>query len=253
MICVHHDWGVKGVKYALKKKHLVIIVDVIRFSSAVVTAVASGFTVYPVPDLEKGRRLADKTGAELAGKAGEARYSLSPLSYLENTRRGNKKVVLPSPNGATCATMLKNDNSGYIGCFLNAAGVARQAQKTAEETGRDITVVAAGEERAVEKDGFIYYIRDSPERVFAVEDYLGSGAIISYMNCDKDPDARLCERAYEAVKNIMTDLLFESYSGRWLLQNNARKDLEHLIQMNYYDVVPEINDGKISEIKRNLH
>ena len=44
------DWAKDGLEYALKKGDIVVIVDTLRFSSAVVTAVAYGFTIYPVPD-----------------------------------------------------------------------------------------------------------------------------------------------------------------------------------------------------------
>jgi len=243
------DWGMEGVKYALRDNDIVIIVDAMRFSSAVVTAAAEGFTIYPVPDNEKGRELAEEVGAELAGKAPEARFSLSPLSYIKNNRHPNKKVVLASPNGATCAAQLKEHDTGYIGCFLNAAAVARRAEQEATESGRDITVIAAGEERAAEKDGRVYYVRENSERVFAPEDYLGGGAIISYISLPKNTDAVLCESSFKAVRDDLRGLLLESYSGRWLLQNDAQKDLEHLLQINYYDIVPVIYNGKIMNIK----
>ncbi|MBN1212802.1 MAG: 2-phosphosulfolactate phosphatase [candidate division Zixibacteria bacterium] len=248
MPTVKLDWGVEGVKYALRDNDIVIIVDAIRFSSAVATAAAEGFTIYPVSDNEKGRALALEIGAELAGEASGTGFSLSPLSYIKNDRHPNKRVVLASPNGAACAALLKENDIGYIGCFLNAAAVARRAGREASESGRDITVIAAGEERAAEKDGRVYYVRENSGRVFAPEDYLGGGAIISYMTLPKDTDAILCESTFLAVRNRLRDLLMESYSGRWLLQNDAQKDLEYLLQINYYDIIPVINNGKIVNI-----
>ena len=221
MPTVKIDWGIEGLKYALRDNDIVIIVDVMRFSSAAVTAAAEGFTIYPVPNNDKGRELAEGIGAELAGKAPEARFSLSPLSYIENRQHSNKKVVLASPNGATCAAQIKEYDTGYIGCFLNAEAVARRAEREASASGRD----------------------------FAPEDYLGAGAIISFMSLPKSTDAVLCESAFNAVRDNLRGLLLESYSGRWLLQNDAQKDLEHLLRINYYDIVPEINNGKIVIIK----
>jgi 2-phosphosulfolactate phosphatase len=245
MAKVKTDWGAEGVKHALKKNDIVVIVDAIRFSSAAVTAAAEGFTIYPVPNIDKGQRLAVEIGAELAGNTPSARFSLSPLSYIKHCGHPNKRVVLASPNGAACASLLKENDIGFIGCFLNAAAAARKAEQEALASGRDITVIAAGEERAAEKDGRVYYVRESKERVFAPEDYLGAGAVISHLSLSKDTDAALCERAYLAVRDNLGDLLKASYSGRWLLQNEAEKDLEHLLQIDYYDIVPVINNGKI--------
>lgn len=249
MPTVKIDWGVEGLKYALRDNDIVIIVDVMRFSSAAVTAVAEGFVIYPVPDNDKGLKLAGEIGAELAGKAPVARFSLSPLSYIKNNQHPNKRVVLASPNGATCAALVKEHDIGYIGCFLNAEAVARRAEREASESGRDITVIAAGEDRAAEKDGRVYYVRENSGRVFAPEDYLGAGAIISFMSLPKNTDTVLCESSFNVVRDNLRDLLTESYSGRWLLQNDAQKDLEHLLQINYYDIVPVINNGKIENAK----
>ena len=69
------------------------------------------------------------------------------------------------------------------------------------------------------------------------------------MSLPKSTDAVLCENSFNAVRDNLRGLLLESYSGRWLLQNDAQKDLEHLLRINYYDIVPEINNGKIVIIK----
>lgn len=241
MLKVKLDWGTEGLEFALKNKDIVVIVDAIRFSSAVVTAVANGFTIYPVSDFEKGKKLAKSIGAELSGKSGKAKYSLSPASFLKKAE--NKEIVLCSPNGARCSEMVK-DNIGAVGSFLNAKAVGKWATKTAKEKKCDVTLIAAGEQRVIESGGAVY-VEETPNKVFAIEDYLGCGAIISYIDLDKSSEAEVCELAFKASKHKLRDLLMNSISGKYLIQKNLAQDVEDVAKLNYYDVVPKISDGKI--------
>ena len=215
---VHIDWGPEGIQYALKKNDIVIIVDAMRFSSTVVIAVSLGFTVYPVFDKARGLKLAEAEGAEMSGKPGQARFSLSPVSFIDNKDYPNKKVVLLSPNGARCSEMVGAQHTGLIGCFLNARAVAETAEQIAAGTGQDITLIAAGEQRAVVENDLVAYVRESSERVFAIEDYLGCGAVLSYMTHTLTPEARVCRGAFEDARDNLEDLLTGCFSGRWLVQ-----------------------------------
>jgi hypothetical protein len=85
------DWGIEGIRFALKNENIVVIDDTLRFSSTVVTAIANGFTIYPISDQEKGKVFAASISAEMSGKSGETKFSLSPISFLENA--GNEKIL----------------------------------------------------------------------------------------------------------------------------------------------------------------
>jgi len=245
---VHIDWGPEGLQYALKNNDIVIIVDAMRFSSTVVTAVSLGFTVYPVSDKDRGLRLAEAEGAEISGIPGRARFSLSPGSFIDNKNYPNKKVVLLSPNGARCSEIVGENHTGLLGCFLNARAVAVVAEQIAAGTGQDITLIAAGEQRAVIENNRVTYVRESSERVFAIEDYLGCGAVLSFMTQTLTPEARVCRDAFESGRDNLKDLLTGCYSGRWLVQKNLNNDLEHLARLNYYEIIPTINNGKIERL-----
>ncbi|MFZ5981095.1 MAG: 2-phosphosulfolactate phosphatase [Candidatus Zixiibacteriota bacterium] len=246
---VHIDWGPEGLRYSLRNGDIAIIVDTLRFSSTAVIAVSLGFTVYPVSSEKRGRTLAAAEKAELAGQPGRARFSLSPGSFLENRNYPNKKVVLVSPNGARCSELVGDRHTGLIGCFLNARAVAAAADKIAARTHQNITLIAAGEQRAVMENDLVSYVRESSERVFAVEDYLGCGAVISYLQQDLTPDAQVCRGAFESARENLSKLLTDCLSGRWLVQKNMKNDLEHLARLNYYEIVPAIINGKIERLK----
>lgn len=241
------DWFIEGLNSALKNNHIVIIVDTLRFSSAVVTAVAHGFTIYPISDQKQGAKFAASISAEISGKPGEARYSLSPLSYLNTSHAHNKRVVLYSPNGAACAELVKENNTAYIGCLLNAKSVGEQVSKAANNRMQNVTVIAAGEQQAIDTGEKIVYVKKRSRRVFAVEDYLGCGAIISSMTLSKSPEAEVCESAFKGSHEKIEELLLASWSGEYLVQHHLVDDVKHAAQLNRYDVVPVICDGKIEE------
>jgi len=240
------DWGVDGVRFALKERDIVIIVDTLRFSTAATTAVANGFTVYPVADRKSGEVLAKSLGAEMSGRPGEAKYTISPLTYLNPQSGDSRKVVLFSPNGATCATLAGDSDTVYIGCFLNARAVADIASRKAAEQGSDVTVVAAGEQRAIETGERIVYDKAAAYPVFAIEDYLASGAIISHMRCRMSAEAELCALTFDTAKHRIADLLAGSFSGRYLIENGLEGDIAHAVRHDLYDVVPLIAAGRIA-------
>ena len=99
------DWGQRGVLRAAQRGDVLVIVDTLSFSTAVAMAVHHGGLVYPCPEGEDPVKLAKRIGGEAAvGRADVPRkghFSLSPLSYagLEPGTR----IVLSSPNGATCS------------------------------------------------------------------------------------------------------------------------------------------------------
>lgn len=245
------DWGVDGVRIALKKGEIVVIVDTLRFSTAVTTAVAHGFTIYPVADQQQGEALAASVGAEMSGKPGRARYTISPHSYTRAQPGDNHQVVLYSPNGATCAALAGDSDTVYIGCFLNARAVGRLLLDTAREEGRDVTVVAAGEQRAIDTGQRIVYEKEAAYPVFAIEDYLASGAIISHTELPKSSEADMCAMTFHTAREKIEDLLLGSFSGRYLIENGLGDDIAHAVQHDIYEVVPVLQKGKIIAYHRS--
>lgn len=240
------DWGVEGVRYALKNHDLVVIVDTLRFSTAVTTAVANGFTIHPVEDRERGAMLAAALGAEMAGRPGQARYTISPRTFLDAGPGENRRVVLFSPNGAACAALVTDDDAGIVGCFLNAAAVGRFLSAAARGQGRNVTVVAAGEQRAVDTGERVVYDKKAAYPVFAVEDYLASGAIIHHADLEASAEAGLCRLAYEAARDRLEDLILDSFSGRYLVEHGLEEDILHALRHDLYDTVPVIRHGRIT-------
>jgi len=114
-------WGADGLRRAVVGGDIPVIVDVLRFISMVTTAVANGFTIFPAPTTDLARSLAAATGAEVSGPTGTARWSLSPLDYV-NPREPDE-VIPVSPSGAALSHALPPGSVGFVGCLLNARAV----------------------------------------------------------------------------------------------------------------------------------
>lgn len=228
--------GLSGIEAALSRGDLIAVVDVLRFSSTVTTAAAHGFTIIPAARPEEAEELSARTGLPRSGRSGEARYSLSPLDYLN--RDAAEELILTSPNGAAGTRLISAERTGFIACFLNAAAAARTLRSLATATGRNVTLVAADE-----TVGGRY--NDPYNRRFALEDYLGCGCILSELDMELGPEALVCKRAYEASHHDFEELVKGCLSGRELVERGREADLSHCLQRNLYEVLPELVGNRI--------
>jgi 2-phosphosulfolactate phosphatase len=232
---VNVDFGPEGARAASAKGDLVVIVDVLRFSTTVCTAIANGFTIIPCATKARAEEIARETGATVSGKTGVARYSLSPLDYVNP--KNTEEVILISPNGAGCAEALADRAVGFIGCFLNARALARVLNSVAAASAKDITLIAAGEVREDQED-------DLKTRRFAIEDYLGCGIILSELKMRMTAEAELCMRAFDASNHDYAGLIRASLSGQYLINRGLEFDISHAVQKNIYGTVPVLEQGR---------
>src|SRR5713226_5399373 len=76
------EWGVDGLATLVGGSDVVIIVDVLSFSTCVDVAVAHGGSVFPCAlHGNAAAAFASKVGAECATPRGAGRFSLSPATF----------------------------------------------------------------------------------------------------------------------------------------------------------------------------
>jgi len=238
------DWGQRGALRAAQRGDVLVIVDTLSFSTSVATAVHHGGLVYPCPEGEDPFKLAKSIGGEAAVRRADVprkgRFSLSPLTYagLEPKTR----IVLSSPNGATCSHCSRRAPHLFVGALVNARAVTAAVSHVLNETdvSARVTVIACGERETALSE-------DNPIR-FAVEDYLGAGAILSYLQYEKSPEARVCQSAFVDNKKEMRSILWECESGRELRAGGFGRDVEFAAQLNLYDSVPVMRNGFFSAV-----
>ena len=238
------EWGRRGAREASERGDIVVIVDVLSFSSTVVSALRSGAIIFPYPPDLDGKMYGDSIGAEyILGRAEAARKgrpTLSPVTFNEEHR--DKQYVLSSLNGAYCSWVASRVPALLIGSLLNASAVAAAAEEIQQKTGSAITVVPCGE---MWND-----VRENENRLRpSVEDYLGAGAILKELSGEKSPEAEVCAGAFNSSVNRLKDLIWDCGSGRELRERGFEEDVRYCSQLNVTEIVPIMKDGRFIEKK----
>jgi len=216
------DWGIDGLNCLAPGAQVVVIVDVLRFTTAVSAAVEVGATVFPFRwNDERASAYAMARGAKLLGAGGDAETSLSPVELLQLP--AGARVVLPSPNGSTLAFTARDRGARHVlaGCLRNAAATARVARQLAGPQG-GIAVIAAGER---------WNSTTGPLRP-AVEDLIGAGAVLAALDpaasvsapaCS--PEAAAARAAFVAARPRLYEALLASASGQELAERGLDADV----------------------------
>lgn len=232
-------WGRGGAQRAARLGGILVIVDVLSFSTTVATAVAGGGIIIPCTDEHEARRIAAETGAIAAGRRDEALanggFSLSPLSFV--SIEPGTTVVLGSPNGATCSRYARDADHLFLGALVNAEAVAGAVTKLLRQENLNLSLVACGErwEEPLSGEGM---------RV-AIEDYLGAGAILSAIDAEKSPEALICEGAFLQLRDQLPRIIADCGSGQELRWKGFPADVAHAARLNCYGVVPVMQDDRL--------
>ena len=222
---VRFEWGVEGALQLSPFVDVTIVVDVLSFSTCVDIATSRGALVYPY--LYKDNRAIDFAKNLNAKLANTERFKtdlcLSPSSM--NFLNLNDKVVLPSPNGSSICFSIKN-SIVMCGCLRNAKAVAKRAN----QLGKRVLVIAAGEKWS---NGTI-----RP----ALEDQIGAGAILAFLDGTKSPEAISAINVFEMEKSNLQSILNNCSSGQELIQRNFPEDNLLAAQLNVSQAVPILHE-----------
>jgi 2-phosphosulfolactate phosphatase len=216
------EWGEAGLARLAPESDVVVVVDVLSFSSAVDVAVSRGACVHPCRS-EDAAALARRLGADLAGARGDG-LSLSPASLLGIPP--DTHLVLPSPNGSTLCR-LADARPVLTGCLRNASAVAGAAAAL----GRRIALVPAGERW---EDGSL-----RP----CFEDLVGAGAVLRHLPGARSPGARAAEAAFRDAAPELGGLLAACPSGRELTERGFADDVALAAELETSGVAPLLVDG----------
>jgi 2-phosphosulfolactate phosphatase len=222
---VRFQWG--PVMAPALSEGACVVVDVLRFTTAVEAAVSHGVVVYPYRWRDgTAAAFADSVRAVLADGRDPAGPSLSPSSM--GALGPGTSVVLPSPNGSTCAVLAAEAGARVVaGCLRNAAAVGAWAGGA----GGPVTVIACGERWP---DGSL---RPS------LEDLLGAGAILASMAGDPSPEARAAVAAFHDAAPRLPGVLSECASGLELIEKGHAADVGYAARLNASATVPVLTDG----------
>ncbi|MBX0290791.1 2-phosphosulfolactate phosphatase [Hymenobacter sp. HSC-4F20] len=212
-----------------------VVVDILRATSSIVTALAQGVThLLPFSELDACRAQAAAgylTAAERDGRQAEGvDLGNSPYGYLNGVVpvRG-RGVAITTTNGTRALHLSAAADATLVGAFLNLGAVARHVQ----ELGKDVVVVCAGWKGN-----------------FCLEDTLFGGALAARLQASFDTissDATLAALdLWQAAQPDIISYLLKSAHVRRLNHLEAHKDMEFCLRQDEYDLVPVFEAGKIA-------
>jgi len=229
---VRCEWGLQGLRELGTISDVMVIVDVLSFTTAVDIATARGGVIFPYPLKDESAAVyADSLNAKVASPDRNRGFSLSPSS-LRSLPAGYR-LVLPSLNGAALS-FGANHRVVLAGCLRNATAVARAAANL----GSTVAVIPAGEQ------WHMGGLRPS------LEDWVGAGAVIAALSGKRSPEAQLAAAAFDHFRDSLSQALRESVSGKELIERGFRADVDIAAGLNVSENIPHLVNRAFVSMER---
>lgn len=212
----------------------VIMIDVLRASSSIITAVKNGCSkVIPAQTPGEASALAQRLGGDciLAGERDGVMISgfqigNSPLDFKKEAVF-NKTIVMSTTNGTSAIQCAIGAASLLVGAMINCTAVAKKAIRL----GNDVLILCAGTRGEA-----------------SLDDFIAAGSIIRAIErhsknpVEKTDMCLCCAALYEDFLQNRLDLSqCRSYSELKAL--GFERDLEYCLQTDVTDVVPCFANG----------
>ncbi|MFI9380302.1 2-phosphosulfolactate phosphatase [Kutzneria sp. NPDC052558] len=229
------EWGEDGLAALAPSCAVLVIVDVLSFTTAVDIALDRGGRVLPVRRGDvRAISSARSAGAVVAG---DQKWTLRPSSLLDLP--AGTLFALPSPNGATlCARAAAGGATVFAACLRNAEAVAREVEKIAGQ--RPIGIVPAGER---------WGVTAGPLRP-GIEDLLGAGAVAAALLATDargaSPETTLAASCFSHEVENVVELLRGCSSGRELTAAGHAADVELAAAVGSSSCAPVLRDGVLA-------
>jgi 2-phosphosulfolactate phosphatase len=218
----------------------VIVIDVLRATTTIITALANGAkAVIPAATSEEAVRLAsnlEKDGVLLAGERKSVKiegFALgnSPREMVASAV-GGKTIVLATTNGTPALVAAQGGEPVLVGAPANfKALVARVRTELARE--RPLAIICAGREKQ-----------------FAIEDAYTAGRLIKAVKKGLKKlafnDAARAALALTDAVASWDDALAHSEAARQLAEADLAEDVTFAARADRFDVVPAYADRRIT-------
>lgn len=208
------------------KGKVVVVVDVFRATSCIVTGLANGLkSIRPVGEIEECTALGEK-GYLTAGERGGQKVAgfdmgNSPFEYQDDAIKG-KKVAISTTNGSQAIIKSKGAAQILIGAFLNLESLTVYLLQLSQ----NVIIHCAGWKGTVN-----------------LEDTLFAGALIDECEEELTPrgdSAMLAHQLYIANHENLLGLAMQSSHAERLQNFGIEEDLEFCMEDSKYQVVPKL-------------
>lgn len=214
-----------------KENAIVVVIDVFRATSAIVTAFYNGVSkMIPVASVDEAREYQRNGYMAAAERDGEViegfELGNSPFGYMNNKVKG-KTIAISTTNGTQAIEASRKASKILIGSFLNLDILCEylEAQK------KDVVLLCAGWKNK-----------------FNLEDTVFAGAIVEKLtsagNFQVDCDSAIAARhLYTIAKNNLFDFLSDSSHRKRLAKLDLERDIKYCLTPNQCPVIP-VMEGK---------
>ncbi|QXD14701.1 2-phosphosulfolactate phosphatase [Rhodocaloribacter litoris] len=219
------------------KGHTVIVIDVLRTSSTIVTALSNGArAVVPAADMAEAGKIAanlDQSSFLMGGERGGDKiegYHLgnSPLEYTPDVVE-DKTLILNTTNGTAAIANARAAEHLVVGCFLNA----RRVVDFAREQGLDVVIVCAGWRNRI-----------------ALEDTLCAGLLLHLLWDGQEPahvsdSAHIAFTLYRHDGNDLFAALRRCNHAQRLYEQGFADDVAYCARVDYLPVLPYFEESRL--------
>lgn len=217
-------FGAQGALKASQKNHIIVLVDTLRASTTITTALDNGAEkIITTTNVEEAEKLAQQFGKKtiLAGerhgfKIQNFQLGNSPLEFTPQMVKG-KIIILTTTNFTQVANIVQNNFHVLIGCLINAQSAAQKAKRIAIETGKPITIIHVGRLNQ-----------------HAPEDYITAQTIKNYVQ-NKNPPPNVPQK------------ILKTPNAQYLTQIGYQKDVQYCSQLNTTTTVPIYKNQSIQK------
>ena len=229
---VRFGWGPNGLRRLAPHADVVVVVDVLSFSTSVDIAVGRGAVIFPYKwhDGSEHAYAAERDALVAARgrvEPAEHGWSLVPSTLLQIP--AGTRLVLPSPNGSALTFGAREAGAArvLVGCLRNRTAIA-----DAVGDAGTVSVIASGER---------WRGTTGPLRP-ALEDQLGAGAIIDALGHGRalSPEAHAARAVYRDAAEDLAGRLADCGSGRELIDRGFEQNVELAAQLDVSTTAPEL-------------
>jgi 2-phosphosulfolactate phosphatase len=219
------------------KEAIVVVTDILRASSAIVTAFMNGVQrIIPVGTLDEAKEYKRKGFMVAAERDGIVRdfadFGNSPYNFTPERVNGNE-IVYSTTNGTQAINLASSGSQVLIGAYLNISSLANYIISQ----NKDLLILCAGWKNK-----------------FNLEDTLFAGALSKLVLENKNFET-ICDSAnasidlYNVAKDDMMSYIDKVAQKHRLKKNGLDDVIEYCHDFDITDIIPEFKNGIINKIK----
>jgi 2-phosphosulfolactate phosphatase len=222
------------------RERTVVVIDVLRASSTIVTALSNGARgVIPASTVESAMKIAGNLGPDQVLLGGERNGRIipgfdlgnSPAEYTANKVQG-KSIIFSSTNGSQVMVKARYAAELAVGAFVNMSATVAFVR----ERPRDFVILCSGRNGG-----------------FSLEDSVCAGMLIARVAEDQDPvltdSAVAAMSLYRGFGRAILKMMRNSDHGRYLEEIGFGNDIRYCATIDSHSVVPLL-EGNVIRLRR---